>query len=331
MLSGIFKGTSPGLIVLIGFSSVALWMSAFIDPQMAAPAAYETNPMPLYGIVKFLAGTNPLHGVIFSFFILSLMLFLLVNFNTSVFFINERTFLPAIIYLLLSSLFPQNQVLNPVLPASLFLMAALFRIMDAYRKPGIAYNFFDAGLLISTGALFYADMIWFGLLVFIGIALLRTGNLKEIVVAVLGLTTPFVITTGLFYVTENDLAKFFFDIKSNLFINAPEFSFNRLMIVALVYLGLLLIISLGFLFSKINSKKIKSRKTFSLLLWGLVISLALYFILPSVSVEIIWIAGIPASYFLVHYFIFSRKKLVPEIIFIGFFLMIILVQVIYIF
>jgi hypothetical protein len=135
----------------------------------------------------------------------------------------------------------------------------------------------------------------------------------------------------LFYVTENDLAKFFFDIKSNLFINAPEFSFNRLMIVALVYLGLLLIISLGFLFSKINSKKIKSRKTFSLLLWGLVISLALYFILPSVSVEIIWIAGIPASYFLVHYFIFSRKKLVPEIIFIGFFLMIILVQVIYIF
>ena len=38
----------------------------------------------------------------------------------------------------------------------------------------MAGNFFDAAILISTGSLFYANLIWFGLLVIIGIALIRT-------------------------------------------------------------------------------------------------------------------------------------------------------------
>ncbi len=331
MLSGIFRGTSPGIIFLIGVTSVALWLSAFLDPQMPGPAVYETSPMPLYGLLKSVLGTNPLTGVIFSFVVLSVMLIVLVNFNTTVFFINERTFLPAGIYLFFSALFPQNQVLNPVLPAAVFLLLAVIRIMDAYRKPEIAYNFFDAGILIGTGALFYANMIWFGLLVFIGISLLRTGNIREITIAVLGLATPFLITTGLFYVTNKDLQTFFADLRSNLFGDSTLFTFSIVTIAVLIYLGLMLVISLGFLISQMNSKKIKSRKTFSLLIWGFLVSLALYFILPSVSVEIIWLTGIPASYFLVHYFVFARKKLIPELIFSGFFLLIILIQVLKIF
>jgi hypothetical protein len=327
MLSKIFRGTSPGVIIFIGITSAALWICAFLDPQMPGSAVYEVSPMPLYGIIKFMIGPNPLAGVIFSFLVLSLMLFLLVNFNTTLFFINERTFLPAVVYLLFTALFPQNQGLNPVLPASVFLMLALSRIMDAYRKPGTAYNFFDAGILISTGSLFYANMIWFGLLVIIGIALLRTGDIREIAVSIIGLAAPYIITIALYYIIGKDLPGFFTDFKSNVFSETVKFNYGILMIIALIYSGLMMLISLGFLFSAMNSKKIKSRKTFFLLLWGFAISLALYFFLPSVSVEMIWITGIPASYFLVHYFIFSRKKLVNEIIFSGLFLLIILIQV----
>ena len=71
--------------------------------------------------------------------------------------------------------------------------------------------------------------------------------------------------------------------------------------------------SIAYLFTLLNTKKIKSRKTFSLLIWTFLISVAVYFIMPSVSVEIIWITAIPASYFLTHYFVFMKKKLMPEI------------------
>ena len=59
-------------------------------------------------------------------------------------------------------------------------MLAVIRIIDGYRKAGIANNFFDAGILISTGSLFYANLIWFGVLVIIGIALIRTVSISEI-------------------------------------------------------------------------------------------------------------------------------------------------------
>src|SRR5664279_2430060 len=105
------------------------------------------------------------------------------------------------------------------------------RIMDGYHITGTAYNYFDAGIFISTGSLFYANMIWFGVLVIIGIALLRTGNLKEIVISVLGLLTPYLITFGIYYVIGKDLRVLLQLLENNLFTRATFYPFPRLTIV----------------------------------------------------------------------------------------------------
>ena len=327
----IFKGTGPGVIVLIALTLAAFWLSAFIDPQMPFPAVYDRSPMPLYGILKSLIGNSPVAGVIFSFLILILNLFLLVSFNTSHFFIQERTFLPATFYILLSAVLPQCQALNPALPAVVFLMLAIRRIMDSYRKPDIAYNFFDAGVLIGLGSLFYASLIWLGLLALVGIIIIRTGNIKEIGVALLGLITPLLITSGIYYVLGKDLSLFFTEVFRNMFGESENYVFSRFSIAAIIYAGLILAVSIAYLLKGMNSKKIKARKTFSILLWAFFITLILYFALPSVSVEMIWITSVPASYFLAHYFVFARKKILPEVIFSGLFLLILLVQVFHIF
>jgi len=232
---------------------------------------------------------------------------------------------------LFSALFPRQQVLNPALPAALFLMLAVRRIMDSYRKPGTASNFFDAAVLISIGSLFYANLIWFGILVFIGIALLRTWNINEVSISLLGLATPYILIFGLYYVLGKDLYIFLEDIKRNLFSDSQGYSYPRLTIIVLIYSGLMIIISTGYLMQTINSKKIKSRKTFYLLLWEFVLSLVVYLFLPSVSVELIWVIAMPVCYLLTHYFVFVKKKLISEIILSGFFLLILLVQFVYIY
>lgn len=282
--------------------------------------------MPLFNIVKSVIGDNPRAGVIFSFLVLTIQLFLIVNFNTSVFFIGERTYLPAIIFVLFSALLHSLQVFNPVLPAILFLMLALKRIMESYRKPGSAFNFFDAAILISIGSLFYANLIWFGLLVFIGIALLRNGNIIEILTSVLGLTVPYILIFGIYYVIGKDPILLMADINENLFHVCPDISLSRMEIVVLVFSCLMILVSLIFLLQRIHSMKIKSRKTFYLLLWEFIISLVLYFVLPSASVELLWIISIPVSYLLTYYFIYNKEKIIPEIFFTGLFLMIIVLQ-----
>ena len=327
MLLKYFRGAGPGEVLMIFLVAIGVWMSAFINPHISSSLIYDSNPMPLYGLLKQVIGVKALYGVIFTFAMVLLLSFLIVNFNTSHFFINERTFLPAAIYLLFTGLFPYYQLLNPVLPASVFLMLAIRRIMDAYRKSGTAFNFFDSSLLIGIGSLFYANLVWFALLAFIGIAILRTGNVKEIIISVIGLAIPVILTVAVYYVTGRDLYSLFDVFRFNLFSQSGEYYFSRITITGLIIIGLIILVCLVHLISLLNNKKIKSRKTFTELIWALVLSFAVYFAIPSASVELIWLAAIPASYIITHYFIFSRKKLFPEIFFAALFIIVIVMQI----
>ena len=118
-------------------------------------------------------------------------------------------------------------------------------------------------------------------------------------------------------------------IGSNLFRRTDGYFFSRIKIVALILFSIITIMSVVYLITLLNNKKIKSRKTFSLLIWAFLIAVAVYFILPSVSVEITWIAAIPVSYFLTHYFVFIKKRLVPDILLAFLFLIILVLQISY--
>jgi hypothetical protein len=325
MLVRLFKGNSPGIIFLIAVIFIAVWLNAFIHPPPVLSSA--SRPMPLYGLLTSVTGADGLTGVIVSFALVAFMAFLLVNFNTTSFFITERTYFPALLYVLAGGMFPEYQTMNPALPASLFLMLAIMRIINGYRKQGLANNFFDAGLLISTGSLFYANLIWFGLLVFIGIILIRSVNVSEIAIAVIGLVTPYFILFGIYYILGRAPSGIWEIIRENLFAEHTAYHFTRLIIAAIIINSLIILVSLSYLFSLLNIKKIKSRKTFSLLIWYFLVSLAVYYIIPSVSVEIAWLSAIPCSYFMTHYFIFLKKRLMPEIFLTLIFLMVLVIQI----
>jgi hypothetical protein len=330
MILRVLKGTRPGVILLTVIIILAVWVSAFIKLPPGSLYQHGSDYMPLYRLLVFLTGSNPLIGTSFSFLLVCILAFLLVNFNTNVYFINERTLLPAAIYALLTGIFPQNQCLNPVIPASVFLMAAIIKIMEGYHKPGIAYNFFDAGILISTGSLFYVNLIWFGLLVLVGIILLRTGNLTEFLISLLGLITPYLITFGIYYSLGENLQSLLLLIKNNLLGRSEGFIFTRIYTVVLLITGLIALVSIIYLYLEIDKKKIKSRKTFHLLAFALLISLGTYFLIPSVSVEMVWLLSIPVSYFMTHYFLFTRGRTVPDVFFSIFLLAVMLVQVLHI-
>jgi Family of unknown function (DUF6427) len=327
MLLRLFKRTGPGVIFLIIITLIAVWISAIINQRLHPRFIYETDPMPLYGFIKSVISNSHTLGVIISFLMVCLMTFLIVNFNTKEFFINERTFLPGLFYVLLGGFFPDHQLLNPVLPASVFLMFAIMRIMDGYHKTGTAYNYFDAGILIATGSLLYANLIWFGLLLLIGIALMRTGNFKEIMISVFGLLTPYFLAFGIYYILGKDISALWKVFGDNLFTRATYYPFPAITLAALIFVTALIIISLFQVLNHMSSKKIKSRKTFSLMIWTLIIAIVVYFAVPSVSVEIIWIASIPVSYLLSHYFIFVKKKVVPEILFFLLLVFVVLIQI----
>ena len=117
-------------------------------------------------------------------------------------------------------------------------------------------------------------------------------------------------------------------VSYNLFTKDGNFIIHGLTLVVLIISGIIVLISVTQLLSAINSKKIKSRKTFILLLWTFFITAGVILLSDPVSAEIYWLAVIPPSYFLTHFFVFSRRRLLPEIMLAALFVLAALVQVI---
>jgi len=99
------------------------------------------------------------------------------------------------------------------------------------------------------------------------------------------------------------------------------------MIVILIFLGTTFLVSLVHLTSVFNSKKVHSRKIFSLLIWVMLISVAVFIFVPSASVEVFSIFLVPASYIFSNYYTSRhQKQIVPELMFSGTVVVIITLQ-----
>lgn len=314
MLLRKLRQTGPDVLILVVVIFFLTWLGAFLNPRLPSAFGYDEMPMPLFGILLTLTNFSPFISVLAAFLLTLLVSYLLVNFNTSAFFISERTFLPAIVYALLTAIFPEFQVLNPVLPAAVFLILAIRSIVESYKVYGTAFSYFDAGILIGTGSLFFTPLIWMGILLLAGIVILRTVNIKEIIISILGIATPLFIVYGIMYVSGKDMAEQLSAVSWNLFGKESGFTVTGIKLAIIITAAVMILIAVAQLVPALNMKKIKSRKTLTLLFWSFLLALGVTILSGSVSGEMHWLLIIPPSYFLTHYFVFSRSKRIPGII-----------------
>lgn len=309
-----FRGSGAGPVSVMILAALALWAEYFISPPQL-PVASDSIPMPLWGLLSGPLYASPLLSVILSFLFVLAVVIVMVRFNTSIFFIPRRSFLPGLIYLMLFSVFHSEMVLNTALPASLLILAGIWRMISSYRVNGMTFNFFDAALLISSAGLIYAGSVWFILLVFIGALVLRSPDARELTLAFIGALLPWVLMYAVWYITGGDPGDLTEIIRHNLFDRAPSVYWSRTLIILLITLGISFLASLIYLARELPTYKIRSRKTFELFIWTLVISAAAFIIVPSVSAEIMAVASLPIAFILANHLAFTRRTVVAEILF----------------
>jgi hypothetical protein len=309
-----FRGSGISQVLVMALLAIALWIQYFITPpQVIHPSGGEA--MPLWGLIFNSLTALPLLAAILSSVLMVIVAGIMIRFNTSLFFIARRTYFPALFYIMLYSSFPGGMVLNPALPAALLILTGLWRMMSAYRLNGVVFNFFDAALLVSSAGMFYAPSVWFVLLVLIGVLILRSPDFREISVALAGALLPWIVLYAVWYLTGGNLSDLTETIRHNLFDKAPSAYWSRTLIILFAVIAVSFIPGLLSLISEMSTKKIKSRKTFELLVWMLAICAAAYAFLPSVSIEMNAIAAIPVAYIMANYCAFTRRLVMTEILF----------------
>ena len=302
MISRVLKSNQPFVIVFTILLGVGLWLYSFLEPiPMAIPG--DQLKMPFYTFVAGLFSYKSTASIIFSFVLVILQAFLLVQFNKKYILINYRTYLPAFFYILIASSFVQLQRLNPVGIGVIFIFIAIDFIYGTYRSEYTLSRLYLAGFFVSIASLFWAPFAALFLIIWISLTILRPFVGREWIVSLLGFLTPYLFGFVYYFV--------FADSQLNDFLHAFSQSFDlikqfhHLHYSYYIFYGFLLLVMLFASFNIIRgfqTKKIKTRKFFEINWWLFMLGILMFILLKNVKYEIVFLLGIPLSYLLSDYF-----------------------------
>lgn len=92
---------------------------------------------------------------------------------------RDQSLFPALMFALASSISIHMLTLSPALISCLFLGLALTNLVNIYKKPIVAGQLINAGVLLAISQLFYSSAIVFIVLGFVAIIVLRSPRIPE--------------------------------------------------------------------------------------------------------------------------------------------------------
>ncbi|HLG04100.1 MAG TPA: hypothetical protein VI731_10930 [Bacteroidia bacterium] len=310
------RANNPFALILIFLLGALLWVPGFSNPEPPAPTVYA----PLYAGLDIFLRAHPWFSVIAAFLVVitaALFLNFLIHEHH---ILVKKSWMPALIFMVLSACAPELLWLHPPLIAGLFLLGALHLLLGTYRADKAYAPVFNAGLLIGIGGLFYVPVlvyIGFSLTVFI---LLRPFIWREWVIFSIGALLPW-LYAGVWYFWHNRLD----EVTSEMVLN-PIAGRDFFLKISPAYYGLmfmlafLLAVAISRFTAGAGSSTLKTKKAVSVMVWFFIFGLAAVIPAQSYHVTGFTFVLIPVAVFISKYFIVSRRLWLAE----SFFLLLLL-------
>ena len=228
--------------------------------------------------------------------------------------LQKPSYLPAMSYLLISSLLIEFTLLTPALLANTFLLFALSKILSSYKKEKALALIFDSGLLISIASLFFFPYIAFFLFIIASLIVLRPFNLREYIFASLGLLVPYYFI-GVYFFWFGKLPEFWRTIQiSQLSFPVAEMEHSSRVIIIGATLIVVILWSLYFIQSNIFKMVVQVRSymmLFILLFLSGAVSMLVQF--NGEFYHFIWMA-VPVGLAFAIFFTEVRRRLFSELL-----------------
>jgi Family of unknown function (DUF6427) len=321
-----FRSSGTQMIIFVPFLGVMLWLHSILKTPHVL-FLFDRSPMPLY---KFITGFLPATSAVATAITLALVVLQglwLVRLNTRFIFINNRNYLPALLFILLCTSIPDLQRLNPVLLSGFFLLLAIEKVFESYRNNKLSYEYFVAAFYISIGYLFYPYLIFFIFFIWAALAVLKPFNWREWAFTIIGFLVPVFFTFSFYYLVYNDPLRIYLDFKAAF---SSNYHFSDYHISGIAFFGfmvLLVLVASQFMIRTYTGMKILPRKAFTVIFWLFVNSIAVYLLVSQASVEMIFLVAIPLSYLFSNYFTFMKSRVWGNIILLLLLILIIWIQV----
>jgi hypothetical protein len=303
------KILAPILVPIIG---LFFWWEGFQNPPIIA----VKNAMPLFELLVYVSGFSLLSKSIVAYIMLLVCAFYF-NYLVDAFgLLKKKSFVPALIFLMLMSSGKSMLCLQPAIPAILFLLVALHKLMLTYRKELDLSDFFDASFFISLASLFYFPSFLFFPLVWVALIVIRPFIWREWIVTFFGFALPYIFVFVWYYyfgkvnVLLQDKIFFPEDFEFVLPYKWP----NSFLFYTLI-LSFFLVVSVIYFFIKIPVNTIFTRNLSVIFIWLLILSFLVYLMAPYSTINYLSFISIPISFYLTNLFLEIKKTWINELFF----------------
>jgi len=302
MLIRLLKNIRTKGIFFIFFLMILLWLKSFLHPV----SQEEMISMPIYDLLFSFIASKQIISILISMLYFVALFLLIIRLNVIHFLLDDRSFMPATFFLLISATFPSTQHINPILISSLFLILSILVLIRGEEHRADPIALFNSTLLIAAGSLFYLKIIWFIPFLWITALIIRPVKWRGYAIPILVILMMGVFNICYYWVFKDDLSLFVDLLSNNLDMSGSFPGFRTSEWILLGYLFVLILISSLYLLNRIQVKKIIIRKIYQILFLLFIYSLVFYLFVSGHTTQVLSIIAIPVAYLLANFF--HRKK-----------------------
>ena len=310
-MTGIFRANNPlntFLLFVYGIFLKFVWLLHPQIPEIGKSSGFLFND--LLGVMKSYLGAYPSIYFVITYLLIFTQA---VTFNqviTSRRLMHKPNYLPAMSYLLITSFFPEWNVLSAPLIINSFLIWIWAKMSNLNNNQHPKSTLFNVGIAIGICTFFYLPSFAFAALIILTLLITRPPKVAEWLITFIGILTPWYFLAAYLFFT-NRLYSF---RVSGLGLAHPLFKPNAMQIAGISFIGLMIIMGVFFVQSSVSKQILQVRKNWALLFLFLIISIAIPFIDLHHSIGYWLLALVPAAAFIGCAFYYPRTKWIPMIL-----------------
>jgi hypothetical protein len=308
MILRILKNNTTAGYLIIPLLAAVAWLPS-VRHDTVQQMIFDVNPMPLYSAVTNHLPIDSPAVRILGFALVILIGFYLLKLNSSYGIIREKSLLPAFIFPMLVSSIPSLQRLHPALLAMILLLFAFDRLLASYKTERLSYNIFEASFLTSLGSLVYFNLVYFIILVWVALLVLRPVIWREWAFSIIGILMPWVFYAAGYYFLHDTITPVLELLASNFTVDDPNRFVFLPEIVFFSYLLILILLASSHISNSMPKMKVLPRKIFVLFFWFWALSVVIYIFVDTANIEMLVPAAVPVSFLVGHFLQYIRSRL----------------------
>jgi hypothetical protein len=228
--------------------------------------------------------------------------------------LGKPTFLPALMYVTVTSLFTPFLIVSAPLICNFLLLWMFFKIFGFYKSKDSKAAAFDLGMIVA-GSLIYLPFIYSFILIWAGLVVFKPFNWREWITGIIGYAVIFLFL-AVYYYLDNSLP-LFGEIWLPLATHFPgNVVINYLNYIVLAPVFLILTLGLVKLQQHFYKSYVHVRRSFQLMIFALILAGLTFYTRAGFQLSHFLLCAVPVAVFLAYYFLHASRRWFYETLYI---------------